>query len=78
MAKVLVTGYGGFLGQAIVRRLLAAGYQVRGLARGNYAELQALGVEGVSGSVTDRSLVDQAVQGCDAIIQHGRAGGSVG
>ena len=68
MTTVLVTGYGGFLGQAIVRQLLARGYRVRGLARGSYPELQALGVEAVCGSVADQAAVKQAVDGCDAIV----------
>lgn len=68
MTTVLVTGYGGFLGQAIACQLLASGYQVRGLARSNYPHLQAMGVEPYAGSVTDRSAIAQAVSGCDAII----------
>lgn len=68
MTTVLVTGYGGFLGQAIVRQLLAGGYRVRGLARSSYPQLQALGVEAVRGSVNDRAAVKQAVDGCDAIV----------
>lgn len=68
MGRVLVTGYGGFLGAAIVRKLLAAGYQVRGLARQKYPALAAIGVENVSGDVADRSVVAAAVAGCDALI----------
>ena len=34
MTRVLVTGYGGFLGSEIVEQLQASGYVVRGLARG--------------------------------------------
>lgn len=68
MSTVLVTGYGGFLGQAIVRQLLAQGYRVRGLARSSYPQLQALGVESVVGSITDLSAIRQAVQGCDAVV----------
>lgn len=68
MTTVLVTGYGGFLGQAIACQLLANGYQVRGLARSNYPHLRAMGVEPYAGSVTDRSAIAQAVSGCDAII----------
>lgn len=68
MTTVLVTGYGGFLGQAIVRQLLANGYQVHGLARGTYPELQALGVHGFSGSITDRAAIEKAITGCDAVV----------
>ena len=33
MTRVLVTGAGGFIGRALVRDLIAAGYDVRGLVR---------------------------------------------
>ncbi len=41
----LVTGGGGFLGRAIVERLLARGDRVRIFARGDYPEMRELGVE---------------------------------
>ncbi len=68
MATVLLTGFGGFLGSEIARQLLAAGHQVRGIARNEYPELEAAGVETVQGSISDRDLVLKATQGCDAII----------
>ena len=43
--RVLVTGYGGFLGAAICRQLIDQGFSVRGLARSRYPELEKLGVE---------------------------------
>ncbi len=39
--KALVTGGGGFLGGAIVRRLVERGDSVRSLSRGDYPELRA-------------------------------------
>lgn len=68
MPKILVTGYGGFLGAEVTRQLLAAGYQVRGLARGSYSDLQSLGVEGVRADVSDRASALAACAGCDAIV----------
>lgn len=68
MPKILVTGYGGFLGAEVARQLLAAGYQVRGLARGTYPELQSLGVEAVRGDVSHRQTALSACAGCDAIV----------
>ncbi len=68
MSTVLVTGYGGFLGEAIVRQLLARNHQVRGLARNSYSHLVALGVEPVVGSINDPVATRQAVTGCDAVI----------
>ncbi len=67
-AKVLVTGYGGFLGAAICRELLAHSYRVRGIARSNYPAMASLGVECVQGSVADRDVCFNAVSGVDAII----------
>ncbi|MDT8438214.1 MAG: NAD-dependent epimerase/dehydratase family protein [Wenzhouxiangellaceae bacterium] len=66
--NVLVTGGGGFLGQAIVRRLVARGEAVRVLNRSRYPELDALGVKSVTGDLADAEVVRAAVQGCDAVI----------
>lgn len=68
MRTVLVTGYGGFLGAAITRMLINAGYKVRGLARGVYPDLVAMGVDGIRGDITDRSAVAAALIGCQAVI----------
>ena len=42
--KLLVTGGGGFLGQALCRALLARGHQVASFSRSRHAALDALGV----------------------------------
>lgn len=65
---VLVTGCGGFLGREIVSQLLARGESVRGLSRGTYPELEALGVDLHRGDVSDATDVDDAVRGVDAVI----------
>ncbi|TWT38052.1 3 beta-hydroxysteroid dehydrogenase/Delta 5--_4-isomerase [Posidoniimonas corsicana] len=64
----LVTGPGGFLGRYIVEQLLARGDSVRGLARGDYPELAAAGVEMISGDLADRDAVDRAVTGVDCVF----------
>ncbi|MBX3427285.1 MAG: NAD-dependent epimerase/dehydratase family protein [Pirellulales bacterium] len=63
----LVTGGGGFLGGAIVRRLLARGDRVRVLARGEYPDLAAAGVELVRGDVANPLSVDAACTGVDCV-----------
>ncbi len=67
-ANVLVTGYGGFLGRAICRELIRSGYRVRGLARGQYPEMQALGVECIQASATDLQACETACRGVDAVV----------
>lgn len=66
--KALVTGGGGFLGKAIVGLLLDRGDQVRILARGDYPELAARGVETVCGDIADPGVVMRAVKGCDVVF----------
>jgi 2-alkyl-3-oxoalkanoate reductase len=65
---ILVTGYGGFLGQEICRQLLQQGYRVRGLARGRYDALEAQGIEAIRGSATDSQLCDTALRGAAGVI----------
>ena len=64
----LVTGGGGFLGGAIVRRLVARGDTVRSLARGDYPALRSLGVETLRGDVADPAAVARAIEGCDVVF----------
>ena len=66
--KALVTGGGGFLGQAIVRALRARGDTVRSFSRQAYAALDALGVEQVRGDLASAAAVSEAAQGCDAVF----------
>ncbi|PTY04505.1 3-beta hydroxysteroid dehydrogenase [Verrucomicrobia bacterium LW23] len=69
MTKVLVTGGGGFLGRAIVQRLVARGDSVRSLARADYPELTGWGVEVIRGDLEDTATVEKAAKGVD-IIYH--------
>jgi nucleoside-diphosphate-sugar epimerase len=64
----LVTGAGGFLGRYIVEALLARGDRVRGLARSDYPELAALGVEMVRADIRDKKAVWKACEGVDCVI----------
>lgn len=66
--NALVTGGGGFLGKAIVYRLLARGDRVRSLARSSYPELREAGVETLQGDVSDAGAVERAVEGCDVVF----------
>jgi nucleoside-diphosphate-sugar epimerase len=66
--KALVTGGGGFLGKAIVKRLLAKGFTVRSFSRKAYPELKALGVEQISGEISDPGAVLSACRDCDIVF----------
>ncbi|MBN1404068.1 MAG: NAD-dependent epimerase/dehydratase family protein, partial [Opitutales bacterium] len=66
--KVLVTGGGGFLGRAVVRRLLERGDSVAILGRTPKPELQALGMFVNSGDIADYSAVREACRGMDAVV----------
>lgn len=68
VSKVFVTGAGGFLGFAICQRLLAAGIEVVGFARGHYPKLIKLGVDMRQGDISDFASVKQAMQGCDLVF----------
>jgi 2-alkyl-3-oxoalkanoate reductase len=66
--SVLVTGGGGFLGRAIVERLVARGDRVRSFSRGAYPELVASGVEVQRGDISDADAVNRACRDCDAVF----------
>lgn len=74
--EILVTGGGGFLGQAIVQQLLARGDRVRILNRSHYPELDAQGVQSNVGDIADIDAVMAAADGVDAIIHVAAKAGS--
>lgn len=71
MAKVLVTGASGFVGQQVVRALVAQGHQVVALT--HRAELPRslsglAGVTGVQGDVLQPATLKPAMTGIDTVI----------
>ena len=66
--RALVTGAGGFLGRYIAEQLQQRGDQVRVLARGNYPELAAAGMDCISADIRDPDAVEQACEGIDAVF----------
>jgi len=70
MTTALVTGANGFLGAAVVRQLLAAGWSVRAFVRpgSDRRNLAAVDVDVREGDITDRASLDRALAGgCDAV-----------
>jgi nucleoside-diphosphate-sugar epimerase len=65
---VLVTGGGGFLGKAIVRRLLQEKADVRSFSRKAYSELESLGVEQFRGDIRDAKAVNKACEGVEVVF----------
>lgn len=76
--KVLVTGGGGFLGQALCRGLAERGYEVVSYNRGLYPALDALGVAQVQGDLADREAVIAASRGCEAVFHNAAKAGAWG
>jgi nucleoside-diphosphate-sugar epimerase len=72
--KVLVTGGGGYVGAALVPKLLHAGYSVKVLDLFLYGEEVLDSVKGhgalelIKGDIRDRRLLERVVPGCDAVI----------
>ena len=70
--KILVTGGTGFTGKALVKRLLDDGHTVVALDYKEGLKTQELrdwGAEVVIGSVTDRNVVEKAMEGVE-VVQH--------
>ena len=57
--KILVTGGGGFLGSAIIKRLVKQGVSVASFSRNQHAELTSLNVPQIQGDISDHGAVEQ-------------------
>ncbi len=67
--KVLVTGATGFVGSALVRKLLQQGETVRIIVRddSNTSNIDGLHIERVKGDILDKGSIKRALVGCSSL-----------
>ncbi|MGH8225034.1 MAG: hopanoid-associated sugar epimerase [Gammaproteobacteria bacterium] len=68
--RALITGATGFVGSAVARSLLAAGYPLRALVREqtDASDLRELGVEIVAGDLSAPDTFPAALAGCTSLV----------
>ncbi len=68
--RVFVTGATGFIGTELVKELIEAGHQVRGLTRSDAGveQLKAVGAEVLRGDLTDLNSLRSGATGMDAVV----------
>jgi 2-alkyl-3-oxoalkanoate reductase len=78
MMKVLVTGGGGFLGQALCLALKKRGYEVTSFQRTFYPSLEKNGVQQILGDLANFDDVHQALIGQEAVFHNAAKAGAWG
>jgi len=68
MHKALVTGGGGFVGLAVVRKLRERGIETSVVGRHRYPAAEELGARCLVGDIRDREFMIQAVAGHDTVF----------
>ena len=66
--KALVTGGGGFLGKAVVRKLIEKKIDVASFSRSKYPELDRMGVTQIQGDLARQADVIEAFKGIDTVF----------
>ena len=68
MQRVVVLGGSGFVGRALVQRLVAEGIETAVVARRDFTEAAALGVRFLSGDIGDTDFLKNSLAGYDTVI----------
>lgn len=66
--KILVTGGGGFIGMALIKRLIAEGHKVTSYSRREYPLHWALGISSIQADMRDLEALKKACKGKDVIF----------
>lgn len=66
--KVLVTGGGGFVGMALIRRLVKLEYSIVSFSRSIYEEHKVLGISIIQGDILNQSEIEKACVGIDVVF----------
>ena len=66
--RALVTGGGGFVGKAVVKKLLEQGVQTTVLGRHRYPEIESLGGNCIVGNICDQAVMDKASENVDIVF----------
>jgi nucleoside-diphosphate-sugar epimerase len=70
--KIFMTGATGYIGSAVVEKLLQAGHQVTGLARSDASTqaLEKMGAEALRGNLNDEQALTEAARAADGVIHN--------
>ena len=66
--NVLVTGGGGFMGMALIKRLISEGYKVTSFSRREYPLHWALGINSIQADIRDQEAIEKACKGRDVVF----------
>ena len=65
--NILITGGGGFLGKAIIKKLLKKGNHIKSFSRNYYSELKNIGVSQIQGDISDANAIKKACKNIDTV-----------
>ena len=66
--NILVTGGGGFMGMALIKRLIKEGHKVTSFSRGEYPLHWALGISSIKADIRDQKAVEKACKKRDVVF----------